>query len=207
MAITTKSEITDRASFLRQMDRASHHGNVPLAVALTDLDDFEEINDVFGFDAGDAVLAAWESVLAANLPPEASVSRLGGDEYALALPGLSAETAVVLMEEIREHFSSQPIPGIDRAVGVSVGIASDPPHGSTPEDLWRAVGQALMRAKRGGRNSSAIYVDEKMTLKSNYYTRAGLDRLAKLSGSSQRTEASLLREALDDLLDKYRAVL
>ena len=43
-----------------------------------------------------------------------------------------------------------------------------------------------------------------MTLKSNYYSRANLDRLAKLSATSDRTEASLLREALDDLLDKYR---
>ena len=50
----------------------------------------------------------------------------------------------------------------------------------------------------------ARYVDEKMTLKSNYYSRANLDRLAKLSGATSRTEASLLREALDDLFEKYR---
>ena len=64
--------------------------------------------------------------------------------------------------------------------------------------------QALARAKREGRSRVAIFVEEKMTLKSNYYSRATLDRLAKLSGKTGRTEASLLREGLDDLLAKYR---
>ena len=43
-----------------------------------------------------------------------------------------------------------------------------------------------------------------MVLKSNYYSRASLDRLSKLAGEHNRTEASLLREALDDLFDKHR---
>jgi diguanylate cyclase len=202
-----KSRIVDREAFLDQLDRSLHQGHAPLAVALTDLDDFEAINQTFGHDAGDTVLGTWESLLRTNLPSDASVSRLGGDEYALVLPGLSAETAVVLLEEVREHLSSKPIVGVDRSVGVSIGIASNPPHGTTPDELWRCVGQALMRAKRNGRGRCAIYVDEKMTLKSNYYTQAGLDRLSKLSTSTQRTEASLLREALDDLLDKYRESL
>jgi diguanylate cyclase len=72
------------------------------------------------------------------------------------------------------------------------------------EDLWRAAGQALMRAKREGGNRVAIYVEETMVLKSNYYSRANLDRLSKLSAASGRTDASLLRESLDDLFEKYR---
>jgi hypothetical protein len=83
-------------------------------------------------------------------------------------------------------------------------VAANPPHGATSEELWRAAGEALMRAKRDGRDRIAIHVEEKMTLKSNYYSRANLERLAKLSSSTDRTEASLLREALDDLLYKYR---
>ena len=50
----------------------------------------------------------------------------------------------------------------------------------------------------------AIWIEEKMVLKSNYYSRAALDRLAKLAGKLERTEASLLREALDDLFAKLR---
>lgn len=54
------------------------------------------------------------------------------------------------------------------------------------------------------RGRVVIYVEEKMTLKSNYYSRASLDRLSKLASATERTEASLLREALDDLLKKHR---
>ena len=68
----------------------------------------------------------------------------------------------------------------------------------------RAADEALFRAKREGRGRVAIYVEDKMTLKSNYYSKAALERLAKLSRATGRTEASLLREALDDLLVKYK---
>jgi predicted DNA-binding protein len=61
-----------------------------------------------------------------------------------------------------------------------------------------------MAAKREGAGRGVIYVERKMTMKSNYYSRAMLDRLAKLSAATSRTEASLLREALDDLLAKHR---
>ena len=61
-----------------------------------------------------------------------------------------------------------------------------------------------MRGKREGGGRVAIYLEEKMVLKSNYYSRAELDRLARLAGATERTEASLLREALNDLLGKYR---
>lgn len=190
--------------WIETLDRKLHHGNIPLAVVLTDLDGFGPINDAHGHEAGDKVLLAWEKTLASNVPADAVVVRLGGDEYAVALPGQSAENALILFEEIRGHFASHSVDGVDAELEVSAGIAAAPPHGATGEALHRAAGEALMRAKREGRGRAAIYVEEKMTLKSNYYSRANLDRLAKLSGATSRTEASLLREALDDLFLKYR---
>jgi diguanylate cyclase len=181
-----------------------HGGNAPLALVQTDLDDLIGINERRGREGGDLALAAWERLLDGNLPAGAEVIRLGGDEYAVLLPGLSAESALVLMEEIREHFASHPVEGLGEATTASIGVAANPPHGATPDALWQAADRALMRAKRDGRDRVAIYVEEKMVLKSNYYPRAGLDRLAKLSSATGRTEASLLREALDDLVGKYR---
>lgn len=177
----------------------------PLAVAVCDLDDFARVNKGWGRAAGDALLRSWERTLTGSLPPEAQVTRIGGDEYAAALPDHSAESALIVFEEIRNHFSSL-YPNADApwSVGVSAGIAARPPHGETPSELFTAASEALMRAKREGRGRVSIFVEEKMTLKSNYYTRATLDRLAKLSGATGRTEASLLREALDALLVKYR---
>jgi diguanylate cyclase len=207
MAITTGAAVTDRGSFLADLDGLLHHGNAPLALALTDLDGFAAVNDSYGRDAGDAVLAAWNRVLEANVPDGGSVVRLGGDEFVVVLPGTSAENAVVLLEEVRGHFSSMSVEGIPVALSASAGIAANPPHGTTAEELWRAAGEALMRAKRDGRDRVALHIEEKMVLKSNYYSKANLERLAKLSSATDRTEASLLREALDDLLYKHRDAL
>src|SRR5260370_18661488 len=101
MPITTKREITDRSEFLGLLDRALHHGNAPLALAITDLDGFGEINDTYGHGVGDDLLVEWERLLEANLPSNAQVIRLGGDEYVVVLPGLSAESALVVLNEIR----------------------------------------------------------------------------------------------------------
>ena len=192
------------AEWMAALERLLHHGNAPLAVALTDLDGFAGINETHGSATRDRVLEAWEKVLVGSAPAGAIVARLGGDEYSVALPGSSAENALILLEEVRSHFNAHGVKDLDEKLEASVGIAAAPPHGSTGEELYRAAGEALMRAKGEGRGRVAIYVEEKMTLKSNYYSRANLDRLSKLSGATSRTEASLLREALDDLFEKYR---
>lgn len=203
MPTTTKRAIIDRATAVETLENALHHGNAVLAVAMTDLDAFAAINDTHGNRAGDEVLVAWEKTLDRNLPSDAQVIRVGGDEYLVILPGLSAENALILFDEMRAHFGALEIGKHSLRSSASVGVAANPPHGTTADELWRSASQALMRAKRGGRDQIAIYVEEKMVLKSNYYSRASLDRLAKLSEATGRTEASLLREALDDTLDKY----
>ncbi|MGC2486322.1 MAG: GGDEF domain-containing protein [Acidimicrobiales bacterium] len=206
MPTTSIRTITAREDFLGTLSHALHGLNVPVAVAMTDLDDFAEINEIHSFEVGDRVLESWERALDANLPRDATVARLGGDEYAVILPGSTAETALILLDEIRAHFFEHET-GPAGHLSASIGVASIPPHGASAEELWQHAGQALMRAKRDGRNRVAIYIEEKMVLKSNYYSRGNLERLAKLSEATDRTEASLLREALDSLIDHYRDVL
>ena len=175
-----------------------------VAIALTDLDDFASINDEFGHDVGDQVLDVWIRTLQGSLPRGAIVRRLGGDEYAIALPGASAESALIILEEIRQHLASRPLEITGLPVLATIGLAARPPHAEQTADLVRCANAALMRGKREGRGGVVLYVEEKMVLKSNYYRRADLDRLARLSTTTSRTEASLLREALDDLLEKHR---
>jgi diguanylate cyclase len=203
MATTSLPRVIDRDVFLADLEGQLHQGRV--ALALTDLDGFAAINQTHGQHVGDTVLLAWDRVLRANVPAEGSVVRLGGDEFAVVLPGTSAENAVVLLEELRRHLAGMDVS--EAPVTASVGVAANPPHGTTAEELHRAAGEALMRAKRDGRDRVAMYVEEKMVLKSNYYSKANLERLAKLSAATDRTEASLLREALDNLLDKHKNAL
>lgn len=205
MTTTSRRTITDRSTFLTTL-RSSLDAASSVALAVTDLDDFAEINAEHGQEVGDHVLSAWERVLDSNLPHGGQVIRLGGDEYAVVLPDYVAETALILLDEIRAHFATHEVPPAG-ALSVSVGVASAPPHGASADELWQHAEEALMRAKRDGRNRVAIYIEEKMVLKSNYYSRANLERLAKLSDATTRTEASLLREALDGLLDRHRSEL
>jgi diguanylate cyclase (GGDEF)-like protein len=180
----------------------------PVAVAAADLDGFGSFNEAHGTEAGDAVLAAFERSLTEHLPPGALVAHIRGDEFAVALPDMTCEEALLALEPIRAGFArAEPSPGHPDRVGASFGIAGRPAHGSTAEELLEAADAALVRAKRAGGNRIAIHVDELMILKSSYYPRPALHRLTKLSRRTGRPEASLLREALDDCLERNRELL
>jgi predicted signal transduction protein with EAL and GGDEF domain len=155
-------------------------------------------------EAGDRVLSTFEQTLTGSLPDDAMIARISGDEFAVALPGTSAESALIQLEEVRSHYARHGVAGVDTPVNASFGIAARPPHAEDTGDVLRCAAEALMRAKREGSGRCVIYVEEKMTMKSNYYSRAMLDRLSKLSSATSRTDASLLREALADLLIKHR---
>lgn len=177
--------------------------SLPLSVVMTDLDGFGAFNDAAGRAGGDAVLASFQEALTSNLPSDARVSRIGGDEWLVVFPGLSVENTLVLMEEVRTHIESIELGDGNHPVTLTAGVAARPPHGTTGDELIRAADEALSRTKRAGRNRVGIYVEDKMVMKSNYYSRATLDRLASLSRATNRTEASLLREAADKLLAEY----
>ena len=207
---TRPSPVVELAEFVARVDAPDDRhaplasvGSPRLAVAVGDLDAFQKVNDDHGVEAGDRVLTTFERTLAGSLPPDAMIARISGDEYVIALPGASAESALIQLEEVRSHYASHGVEGVG-SVDASFGIAARPQHAEDTTDVLRCAAEALMRAKREGSARSVIYVEEKMTMKSNYYTRAQLDRLSKLSAATSRTEASLLREALDDLLVKHR---
>lgn len=175
-----------------------------LSLAVIDIDFFKRVNDRYGHNVGDEVLRTLEHSLMGSLPKDAHVARIGGDEYAVFLPDTPAENALIIMEEIRQHFERRPpSSALPHALGLSIGIAHQPSHAKGFAPLARAAEEALLRAKREGRGRTSIYVESKMTLKSNYYSKSGLEKLSKLSNALDRTEASLLREALDNLLIHY----
>jgi diguanylate cyclase (GGDEF)-like protein len=205
MSITLNGEpgrVVDIAEFVTAAEGVT--GERMVAVAVSDLDGLAALNEAHGADATMRVLSGWQRTLSSSVPDDAVVARISGDEWAVAMPGASAESALIILEEIRAHYTERGVAEVDSTLGVSIGIAARPPHAATIEGATRAAVEALMRAKREGGGRVVIYVEEKMTLKSNYYSRASLDRLGKLASATERTEASLLREALDDLLQKHR---
>ncbi len=177
--------------------------SMPCSVAMTDLDGFGQYNEEHGREAGNQILLSFNHALLQNLPDGVSTFRVGGDEWAIAFAGLPLENSLVLLEELRGHVEAAKLGAAELPITMSAGVASRPPHGTTGDELIRAADEALRRAKRDGRNRVAVFIEDKMVMKSNYYPRATLDRLAALSRATNRTEASLLREAADTLLAHY----
>jgi diguanylate cyclase len=182
--------------------------DVTVAVAVADLDGFGPWNEAHGIETGDAALGSFERALAAGLGSRALVAHVRGDEFAAALPGMSPEEALLALERVRADFTARgAVDGLEDRLGVSVGIAGRPAHGSTAEELLEAADAGLVRAKRAGGNRVAIHLEERMILKSSYYPRPSLHRLTKLARRTGRPEASLLREALDEYLTRNAGLL
>jgi diguanylate cyclase len=179
--------------------------DLPVAVVLTDLDEFVVLNEAHGMETGDAVLRGFESVLAAGLGPAGRVAHVRGDEFAAMLPDTAIEEALLALEKVRAEVAvSEPAQGLQDRITVSIGIAGRPAHGATADELIAAAEAALVRAKRAGGNRVCLYVEERMVLKSSYYPRAALHRLAKLARQRGKPEASLLREALEEYLAAHQ---
>lgn len=177
----------------------------PLTVGLLDVDNFLGVNEDHGRAAGDELLRALARTLQVTLPAGAILSRYSGDELALALAATRLDDAFSLMEEFRRRVNALRFPAWpELQVTCSVGLASYPGNGRNDVELMREADQALYVAKVTGRNKVALpLADARMITKTSHYTSTQLERLARLAKAVKRNEATLLREALDDLLKKY----
>jgi diguanylate cyclase (GGDEF)-like protein len=128
----------------------------PLAAAMLDLDHFKQVNDQFGHAKGDEVLAAVGAALRSCLRASDFAGRFGGEELLLLLPDTSAEGAVPLAERIRSTVASIRVPGVDRMITVSIGIADLIQHGGDAPGLLRQADRALYTAKATGRNRVVV---------------------------------------------------
>lgn len=122
-----------------------------LALMLLDLDRFKDINDTLGHHIGDKLLCLVGPRLEAALGPGYLLCRLGGDEFALLVPDASGdrprELARRVAAALRQPFS---VDGIALQVGVSIGIARYPQHGTDSHELLRSADVAMYAAKGAG---------------------------------------------------------
>ena len=132
-----------------EMERARRH-DLPLSVALLDVDQFKHYNDAYGHPAGDAVLRTVAACLMSSTREADGVARYGGEEFALILPHTDTPAAVTVASRCRSVIESAPWP--KRPVTASLGVATLTPTMTGPDDLIIAADQALYRSKRDGRN-------------------------------------------------------
>ena len=129
------------------------------AVLYIDLDHFKAINDTYGHETGDRVLAEASRRIEASVETRAMVARLGGDEFAVLFDRLDDRTQALKAAEAIVTAMDQPIviEGQVMPIGASVGVAFAPDNGLEGEDVLRAADLALYDAKSRGRRGASVF--------------------------------------------------
>lgn len=131
--------------------------DLPVSVFLIDIDHFKTINDSYGHQVGDQVIRNVAKSLHENAPETAVIGRLGGEEFAIALPNTDRAAASAFAEALRLNLERHSHPGVeaDHPVTVSIGLAQGTGH--SLDELLHEADMALYNAKSGGRNRVAVY--------------------------------------------------
>jgi diguanylate cyclase (GGDEF)-like protein len=136
--------------------QALRRDGAEFVVAMADLDHFKQLNDVHGHETGDRALRLFAQTLRTSLRNQDVVSRQGGEEFAVVLPGCSIEDAHRALESVRDHLldavRGAGLPGFT----VSFGIVQAADAEDLTEMLARADA-ALMQAKRAGRDRVVVH--------------------------------------------------
>lgn len=141
----------------QELDRVARHGSA-FALLCLDLDGFKQVNDAFGHEAGDAVLAAVAGRLTSCVRAADTVARRGGDEFVIihvtdeALPASAVTLAECLIETVSAPMESN---GVPVRIGLSIGIAVVSDRAEA-EVVMRAADAAMYRAKVAGRNGCRV---------------------------------------------------
>jgi diguanylate cyclase (GGDEF)-like protein len=152
--------LPNRRRFTRRLERmlAEREAGNPagLAVVMLDLDNFGDVNSVYGHQIGDALLCEIGDALRAVVREGDLIARVGGDEFAAILNGVGADAAQSLSERFVRaviECTSHVDDGTIARVTASAGYALYPAQGSTIDELIARADDSLMQVKEGGKNA------------------------------------------------------
>lgn len=128
-----------------------------LCLVMTDLDHFKRVNDEFGHQRGDRVLQEFTRRLRQAVRASDTVYRLGGEEFAVLLPGTDIENGRVAAEKLRERVADTALDGVPITASFGVAVTDG---NESPDEFFRRADQAMYSAKAGGRNRVEIAVKE-----------------------------------------------
>ena len=159
--LTVIDELTETYNYryfiqkLEEEKRRALRYHLPLSLVMVDIDWFKKLNDTYGHEAGNVVLARLSAVIKRCIRDVDIFARYGGEEFAIILPQTALNEASRIGERIR-HQVERTIIDAGRAgrirITVSVGVSSFPENGKSEEELVSVADQALYRAKGEGRN-------------------------------------------------------
>jgi len=158
----TLSGLANRLQFTRALEVAlARLPEVPFSLMQCDLDKFKHVNDTYGHGAGDEVIKVVGSRLTDCVQDAGLVCRIGGDEFVILLDSVERkwieQLAARIIEEVHKPIEVEP--KLFAGVGISLGIAGAPTHGTTSAAIMSAADAALYYAKENGRNMAVFYED------------------------------------------------
>ena len=131
-----------------------------LVIALIDIDHFGEINKAWGWPTGDKTLVAMAQVLRDNLRASDELARYGGEELGVVMMGTSLEQARPVLERLRQAVAAHPFTSTEGQpieLTISIGAAPRLPADGTAHEVLERTSQALLEAKRGGRDRVCVW--------------------------------------------------
>ena len=154
-----KTEKIFQAIIFRRKERERRIGyNIPLAIIFADIDNFKKINDTYGHEGGDFVLKKVANCFKKRLRTYDIISRLGGEEFIIALLGADLEAAKIVAEDLRKIVEKTPFMfrGKKIPVTLSLGVAVYSKENKI-KDLIEKADKAMYEAKKTGKNKVVVY--------------------------------------------------
>ncbi|ORT52583.1 hypothetical protein ST37_02135 (plasmid) [Vibrio sp. qd031] len=157
------TQLPNRKHFQEQVNvniRHAYKHSSKLAIMFVDLDDFKNINDIYGHAAGDSMLKQLSNLFATIMLPGDTVARFGGDEFVFCFANLENEqeasqrAAAVFNKAANTSFV---IDGKHHHISISGGVTLFPEHGRSLEKLLSNSDMALYRAKQKGKNTFHLF--------------------------------------------------
>ena len=152
--------LANRQLFIEHIDEIiSENKNSPFTVIYFDIDNFKQINDSYGHNAGDIMLSTYADRLRLFCGDSVFTGKLGGDEFAIILNGRNTEAAVVnYIERLRQSLC-EPV-NVNATLlqtSISFGVASYPGDGISSEDILKSTDIAVYNAKANGKDRTCFY--------------------------------------------------
>lgn len=161
-ATDTLTGLPNRRHFLTQLDqemaRVSRANDHCASVLMIDIDFFKQVNDSFGHTTGDHALRHLAGLMRNTLRKIDTLGRLGGEEFAVILPGASRASAQIFAERLRKKIAASPMPHAGKSITltVSIGVTEIKPDDSSADDTLARADRAQYQAKESGRNRVVV---------------------------------------------------